>query len=114
MPLGRTFRLILLVELVLVGFANAQDEVATSAGLMIALPVVAMTAGSATAADLIPTKPPHQFVKWNDGLIFEADDGSVRAHLGALIQQDWTAFGQGNSLISDPTIGDLQDGVFFR
>lgn len=56
----------------------------------------------------------HQYVKWSDGLTFESRDGEVRAHLGVLIQQDWTFLDQSSSLLADPTIGDLQDGVFFR
>lgn len=89
---------------------RAQDQVAVSDSTLAVAPAI-----PAVVADpLGKSKPPHQFVKWNDGLFFESEDGSVRAHLGALIQQDWTAFGESQSLLSDPTVGDIQDGVFFR
>ena len=108
------FRLILLVGLLRFEVALAQDAETNDSALLIA-PVNAESLVSVpVATDAPKPKPPHQSVKWNDGLILEADDGSVRAHLGALIQQDWTAFGQSQSLLSDPTIGDLQDGIFFR
>lgn len=53
-------------------------------------------------------------VVWHDGLYFEHPDTLTKIHLGGLIQQDWVFFGQSQSLLNDPTIGDLQDGVFFR
>ena len=101
MPWVRTIRQILLVPIALVGIANAQDEVANSTNRLIAPAELTSAVTSSAVADHAKPKPPHQFVKWSDGLILEAEDGSVRAHLGALIQQDWTAFGQSNSLTSD-------------
>ncbi len=127
MAVFRRVRQLLLIGSGLMGAVAVYGQEPITTDSAVALPIVASAVEASTnpiAASLSSTvisadpavkpKPPHQFVKWSDGLTFEAEDGSVKAHLGALIQQDWTAFGQSESLLSDPTIGDIQDGVFFR
>lgn len=52
--------------------------------------------------------------RWNNGLWFESTRGDFQTHLGGQVNQDWVFFSQPDALRADPTVGDLDDGVFFR
>lgn len=54
--------------------------------------------------------------RFKDGLFFETANGDYKAHVGALIQQDWAFFSQEQPLTAGAPIGvgNLQDSIFFR
>ncbi len=53
-------------------------------------------------------------VSFENGIRFSFPATSGKAHIGALIQQDWVFFEEDAALRAAPGIGDLQDATFFR
>jgi len=53
-------------------------------------------------------------VTFNNGVRISYPPTSTKVHIGTLIQQDWVFFGQDSQLEAIPSIGDLENAVFFR
>ena len=53
-------------------------------------------------------------VTFRNGIRFHFPSSGTKAHFGTLIQQDWVFFDQDSDLEAVPSIGDLENGTFFR
>lgn len=51
---------------------------------------------------------------WKDGFYAETANKDFKVHIGGRLHHDWVFFDQDPELRADTSIGDLDDGVFFR